>query len=69
MLLRGLAIFVVILSIAIYVARRRRDGIGKDGPVVETPLGRISGTKMTPRFAGRNILAFKGIPYARKVVT
>ena len=69
MLLRALTILVVILSIAIYAAQKFRDRTGNDGPVVELPLGRLSGTKMASRFAGRDILAFKGIPYARKVVT
>ena len=69
MSLRGLTIFVLLLSIAIYAARRWRDGNGEDdGPFVELPLGRLSGTEMATRSAGRNILAFKGIPYARKVV-
>ena len=70
MVLRGLTIFIVFLSVAIYAARKWRDrGEGDDGPVVELPLGgRLSGTKMTSRLAGRDILAFKGIPYAREVV-
>ena len=70
-MLRGLAIFVVILSIGIYVGQRRwSDRNGGDGPVVELPFqGKISGTKILSRFAEREILAFKGIPYARKVAT
>ena len=70
MVLRGLTISIVLLSIAIYAARKWRDSNeGDDGPVVDLPLGgRLSGTKMTSRLAGRDILAFKGIPYAREVV-
>ena len=70
MVLRGLTIFIVFLSIVIYAARKWRESdVGGDGPVVELPLGGgLSGTKMTSRLAGRDILAFKGIPYARKVV-
>ena len=70
-MLRGLASFVAILSIGIYVGQRRwSDRNGEDGPVVQLPSGgKMSGTKMLSRFAGREISAFKGIPYARKVVT
>ena len=69
MLFRGLTIFIVLLSIAIYAARKWRDRNGNDGPVVELPFGRLSGSKLASRLAGRDILAFRGIPYARKVVT